>query len=705
MAILLILGYNNPAINQSQTGKGELAPSPWSQDLDEGWVRPHRLWFSGIKAALRTNPSFSALSVQTAAYYLCQSGFYITGIELLLASKAFTHAAEYLAENVDQMLNMGQWELLNYWMDRLPETILQNQPRLLHASGEIKSASGDMVGANKYFQLAKRQYFRKNDSAGKVNSLLALSTLATHLDDAGEVWASAYKALQIAQSTGLPELESSAELQIGILALQAGDVQHAIQRLERAGELARIIGDASIIKRIEDLQALALEHEQHQQQRKRQQQIYMAAQQAEQSHLERLQQVIRLPLDQDAPDWDSLGWLQAPMMLKLGGAVLTNGHMLNGKESLWGKLSNWLQRGLENGNYQKMDKYSVEGFDNLENGYPEHLERVTPDESAPHSIEITHPPEDQSESLSTHSSDPIQPLEDPAAILQPEPPPSNPPSAIMQNRPLLSSESPYQPSPTSSRQMEGSSLVVYCLGSFRVYQNDREITEWQSLKSRSIFRYLLTRPETPIAKDVLMDLFWPDADSEAARRNLHQAIYALRKMLNKESLDFQHIQFENGCYRLNPDLNIWVDFEEFEKHVQAGQHLEESNAIERAIVEYGIAEGLYQGDFLADDLYEEWCQSHRRYLWQYYLFIALRLARYYLECGEYAAASILSRRILYMDDCQEEAHRNLMICSLEQGQRHLALGQYRLCVQSLKDALNISPSAETQKLYKQIVRG
>jgi DNA-binding SARP family transcriptional activator len=706
MATLLILGYNNSAINLSQTGKGELAPSPWSQKLEKGWIRPHRLWLNGIKAALRTNPSFSTVSIKTLAYYLCQSGFYITGIELLFASKAFTHAAEYLVENIDSMLNLGQWELLDYWLDRLPEPILHSQPRLLHASGEIRSASGDMIGANKYFQLAKEQYFRKNDSAGKVSSLLALSTLATHLDDASEVWASAYKALQIAQSTAQPELESSAELQIGILALQAGDVQHAIQRLERAGEFAQNAGDTSLLQRIDDLHTLALEHEINQQQRKQQQQNYMAAQQAEQSHLEQIQQIIRLPLDQDAPDWDSGEWLQTPMMLKLGGAVLTNGHVLNGKESLWEKISSWLQRGIENGHYQKSGKYSIEGLEGLENGYPEQMDKVSPDEVVPPSIELISGLEDQSEDHSLLSSDLNQPLEFPASSPNSIPYPKPSPSYILATAitsDLPSSPEPHiQESPTSNRQKEGPSLVVYCLGSFRVFQNDKEIYEWQSLKSKAVFKYLLTSTKIPVAKDILMDVFWPDADSKAARRNLHQAIYSLRQTLRGEQPEFQHIWFENDSYFLNPKMTVWLDFREFKKCVRAGQHMEDTGNIKEALRLYGIADGLYQGDFLEEDPYDDWPSVQREQILSLYLSTAERLSNLYYHDNQYAAVAYICKKVLSKDTCYEAAHRRLMQCYIAQGQRHLAVRQYQICIQSLKEELNMSPSKETVALYSQI---
>jgi DNA-binding SARP family transcriptional activator len=202
-----------------------------------------------------------------------------------------------------------------------------------------------------------------------------------------------------------------------------------------------------------------------------------------------------------------------------------------------------------------------------------------------------------------------------------------------------------------------------------------------------------------------MDAFWPDADPEAARRNLHQAIYALRQTMNPEGSDFPHIQLWNDCYRLNPALDIWLDCEEFEQHFQAGQRLELNGAIERAMIEYGIAEGLYQDDFLVEDLYEEWCQSHRRYLCETFLSVGLRLASYYLERQEYAASIAMSRRILARDNCQEKAHQNLIRCFLAQGQPHLALSQYQNCVQTLEEELGLPPSEETGELLAEITRG
>jgi DNA-binding SARP family transcriptional activator len=247
------------------------------------------------------------------------------------------------------------------------------------------------------------------------------------------------------------------------------------------------------------------------------------------------------------------------------------------------------------------------------------------------------------------------------------------------------------------------SLKVYCLGSFRVYDDDQLITNWCGLKARSIFKYMIAHQGAPIAKDILMDVFWPEADPEAARRNLHQAIYSLRQTLKQVHPDFQPVQFENDCYLLNPELDIWLDYVEFEKHIQAGQSLEAAGDRAAAEVEYKQAIEFYQGDFLEEDLYEDWPMLQREYLRSMYLDMADRLSEYYAQQGNYTAATVICQKILAHDNCHEEAHRRLMQCYLAQDQRRLAARQYQSCVQTLKAELGVPPAPETQALYRQIV--
>jgi DNA-binding SARP family transcriptional activator len=245
-------------------------------------------------------------------------------------------------------------------------------------------------------------------------------------------------------------------------------------------------------------------------------------------------------------------------------------------------------------------------------------------------------------------------------------------------------------------------LAVYCLGAFRVFQNDQPIEGWPSSKSQSLFKYLITHREHPVAKEVLMDRFWLEAAPEAARNNLNVAIHGLRRALREGHPGFSHVLFQNDAYLLNPELRIWVDVEEFGQHFRTGQRLEQAKELAQAVLEYRAAEALYQGEFLEEDRYEDWLLPRRQSLQDDYLTLLDRLSRHYLEQESYDACVLMCGKLLAIDSCREDAHRRLMRCYSRQGQYHLALRQYHFCVEALQHELEVEPDEATQALFRQI---
>ena len=245
-------------------------------------------------------------------------------------------------------------------------------------------------------------------------------------------------------------------------------------------------------------------------------------------------------------------------------------------------------------------------------------------------------------------------------------------------------------------------LVVYCLGPFRVYQDDQPVKDWPSSKGKAIFKYLFTHRKHPVVKEVLMELFWPGVRPDAARNNLNVAIYGLRQALRRDRPSYSHVLFQDDCYLPNPDLEIWVDCEAFMEHYAAAQDLERREELAAAMREYRVAEALYQGEFMEEDRYEDWPTRQRKRLRDDYLSLLDRLSRYYFEQGDCAACVTACDKMLTVDTCCEEAHRRLMRCYCRQGQPYLALRQYHLCVERLRDELDAFPSQEITDFYEQI---
>jgi DNA-binding SARP family transcriptional activator len=249
------------------------------------------------------------------------------------------------------------------------------------------------------------------------------------------------------------------------------------------------------------------------------------------------------------------------------------------------------------------------------------------------------------------------------------------------------------------------SLVVYCLGPFLVYQDERPVEDWPSSKGQCIFKYLVTHRERPVAKEVLMELFWPGAHPDAARNNLNVAIYGLRQALRNVRPSFSHVLFQDDCYLLNPDLQIWVDCEAFAEHLKTARALEQRGEGVAAMRQYGAAEALYQGEFLEEDRYEDWLIPQRQRLQDDYLSLLDCLSRYYLDQGDYAACTALCDKMLALEPCCEEAHRRLMRCYSREGPHYLALRQYHLCAETLQREFDVSPTDETLALYRRIRAG
>jgi DNA-binding SARP family transcriptional activator len=157
-----------------------------------------------------------------------------------------------------------------------------------------------------------------------------------------------------------------------------------------------------------------------------------------------------------------------------------------------------------------------------------------------------------------------------------------------------------------------------------------------------------------------------------------------------------------GAYRINRDLRLWLDVEEFDSHVESGRRSDETGDLDKAMRHYEFAASLYRGDFMADDPYEDWAALTRERLRLTQLDALGRLSKLYFNVGHYTACASLCVRIIERDPCREDAHRRLMRCHSRQGLPHLALMQYRMCVQALADELGVEADPATTELYQHI---
>ena len=196
-----------------------------------------------------------------------------------------------------------------------------------------------------------------------------------------------------------------------------------------------------------------------------------------------------------------------------------------------------------------------------------------------------------------------------------------------------------------------------------------------------------------------------------ARRNLSQALYNLRLILHDRQAEVPFLILQRDEVHWNPASDVWLDSSVFSTLLAASQTHEHPSlaSCPNCLDELGQAIGLYQGDFLAGvcldcgTIYEEWVLVTRERLRRQAMQALQNLAGSLEQNGELKQALAYTWQLLEIEPLWEPAHQQAMHLLAASGQRSAALLQYEICRRTLAEELDITPDAETNRLYKTIL--
>ena len=144
---------------------------------------------------------------------------------------------------------------------------------------------------------------------------------------------------------------------------------------------------------------------------------------------------------------------------------------------------------------------------------------------------------------------------------------------------------------------------VCLLGGFSVSIDGQPVDhQWRLRKAKTLVKLLALEPSHRLHRDALVAELWPDATTDAATNNLHQAVHASRKALGAA-----RIVLRDDVLHLGPDDALSVDVEEFEQAAVAARADGDAEALRRALE-------LWTGPLLPEDQYEAWSSPRRERL-------------------------------------------------------------------------------------------
>lgn len=252
-------------------------------------------------------------------------------------------------------------------------------------------------------------------------------------------------------------------------------------------------------------------------------------------------------------------------------------------------------------------------------------------------------------------------------------------------------------------------VKIWGLGEFFVeYQGDiiRE-SDWHSQNALKLFKYLLLDPERVKKDEILIDIFWPDYDFSRGKKRLYDTIYQLRKMFDREVSSFDDsiiIKISKG-YMLNNSWDYWFDWQEFAglywkinyeiKNDSSGVYDEVVPIIENALK-------LYRDDFFSGDRYETWTEVAREQYREMYLDLLLAIANSLYHNNQGVSALDYLKKGIREEPYREDFYLLAMRILQKENRLAEAVKMYDKCYNLLKNDLNIAPSSELQKEYKDI---
>ena len=685
--ILAYFGCNHPDFSSVVTGQIGLFEAPWSQPLTCGWVRSYQLWIEPLKKALDSSKAFRYKTLIDAADFLSQNNSSLAGIELILDMGSIDHAVRLINKHISPLLASGHRQTITRWLGMLPDSQVLQEPWLLHARAELKSSLGEIEPAMQMFQQAGTFFLAKNDFVGACASLLAVSTISAWLNDFGKAWACADEVLTIAREANLVYQQGWAEFTLACLSLREGKNFAAVEHFDSAAHLASQIEDPDLLTCVHNLVALISAQEQQKKQTALYQHMVQKSLAAETSLDENLQYALQIPPGRAQVYAGTLDWLAVPFIFKFTVPV-TSVQSDKQPDGGFKKLISWLFWPGSRPKTSSPLPLPIQPGDMVISQLPpvklpEQLPVDFPKSSVPGFLpglpgkakSFSNPPITRELDIPV-----VRSARQPAITVAP-------------------SDSPVVDSKNESKCQ----FTAYMLGRFRLDLNGTPLKKIPGGRSGMLLKYLIYHHKKNIPREQLMELLWPDADPETARNRLNVALNSLRRSLRTGS-STDVIVYEDGKYYLDSSWQVWLDVDEFENHHTKEQRLEGQKNPHQTTRFLQVAANLYQGDFLEEDLYEEWTIPIRERLRLAYLDALYKLCQHYFQLEQFAACASLCQTILQWDSCREDVHCLLMRCYTAQNQLPLALRQYQLCMEALSEELGVQPSASTTSLYKQLSR-
>ncbi|MDD2915532.1 MAG: AAA family ATPase [Gallionella sp.] len=227
-------------------------------------------------------------------------------------------------------------------------------------------------------------------------------------------------------------------------------------------------------------------------------------------------------------------------------------------------------------------------------------------------------------------------------------------------------------------------------------------------KLRGLLALLALSAETPLRREYLAELFWPDMPLETGRQNLRRALFNLKSAMGSAGYLLSAKRDAVTLHR----QGLWLDVEELTAAMPACTSAHDNPArCTICLAQIEPRTELYRGEFMEGFTlpdcpdFEDWLMMQRETLHRRALALLEQLSNCREQIGDHSKALQFALRFTELEPWDENAHRRIMRLYALNSQNSTAIAQYETCCHLLKNELGVLPGKETRQLAEHIRNG
>lgn len=237
-------------------------------------------------------------------------------------------------------------------------------------------------------------------------------------------------------------------------------------------------------------------------------------------------------------------------------------------------------------------------------------------------------------------------------------------------------------------------LEIRLLGRFDVRWGGEPV-EILSRPAQSLLAYLVLNAGVACRREKLAGLLWPDSDEPSARNNLRQALWRLRKAIERDpGAKGAYLTADSSTVVFNADSDYRLDA------ALLGEPVPEDSSAD-ALIE---VISPHTGELLPG-FYEDWIALERERLRAAFEHKMQMLLVRLVEEGRWRETLEWGERWVALGQTPEPAFRALMAAHGALGDVSSVVAVYGRCQEALREELGVEPSAETRHLYQRLISG